>query len=504
MTKNNEHGGPGENGRPEVTAPKIWKSVRKILKSSRNPLEFEKWIADLNFIAEVDGAILIAARDEIQAQRVNQDYIRVINNVWKGCDPRGRRVKVESRTQISPDLIELAPKSAREKLSAAAPAHNVERAPARMQAGNGSEMTLDTLVIGDANRHAANLVRRIAAGELPDAGCVTFFGLQGVGKSHHLKALAQALADAGRADEVIYITANEFLSCFVSGAMVGDGKALAALKARVAGAKFVLLDDLHVICGKTGTEVLFFEILRSVTTPDILGQRGYVFVAADAAPADIPGLSPRIRSDLLGGVLVELAMPDDAMMEQILARRVATFRERSPEFDLTPEMMERIVFAAEEGPRVLSGILLSIYSDTVCNERRVTPEIVENAIQRHVGRPVEPRVEEIKRAISEVSGVSRAVMEGASRQKAHCLARHLAMYMACRLTEKSLPQIAQALGGMHHTSVMHGRDRLTALLASTNPADTAKRTEARMLLDRATARLRQIVAGRPRVTRLAS
>lgn len=486
----------GQTGNQSARA--IWTEVRKSLQKSMKGFDFKKWIDRLELIAEVDGQMLVMAQDRIQAQRIDSDYIRVINAAWMAHDGKQRRVVVRSREQIDPDTLALTDALRKEeKARPSAFRDNSARRDRNMLGAKNSlrKQTIDSLVVGQANHVMASIVQGVVEGGEPPSGIITVYGTHGVGKSHHLQALYNALVQQGRGDEVIYITAQEFLTAYVSGSRNGD---TTNLRNRVRKARFVLFDDLHVICGKKGTEQEFWETLREVTACNDDGPAGFVFVASEAPPSETAGLSPRIRSELQGGMLVELETPDLAMMREIVARKIAQLRAHDPDFDLTEDMVERIIYAVDEGPRILTGILVSIYSETAYGNRAVNDEMVDRTILRHVGRTVTPTVDEIKRAVSEATGISRSVMESGSRFAPHCQARHIAFFIAREKTPKSLPQIGQIMGGRHHTTVMHGHKKIVALLASTDSKKKAAREEAKRLIDASYAALKEIVAGRPR------
>lgn len=490
MTERQEDHPPSMDGSDYVPARAIWGSVLQQLGRNVSAAEYAKWLADLVLVAEVNGEILLAARDDLTRSRVEQDYLRLINTVWRRADPGERRVRVESRRNLPAELAAEAFPPGR------APVAMVTVEPplaTRGRVRSFGEMTIDNLVVGEANRNGANFVRRIAEGDLPPFGYTTVYGLPGVGKTHHLKAVHAALVEAGRADEVIYITANEFLTSYVAGARAGD---TSALKARVRGARLVLFDDLHVICGKAGTEREFWETLRAITAPDGGEPGGHVVVAADAPPSQISGLSARIRSELQGGALIELAAPEPDMLCAIMASKVALIRSQAPEFDLPEETIRRIVYSVSDGPRGLTGIVYSIYSETTYAGRPVTEDIVNAVIQRHAGSPAGPSLEEIKRAVCEVYEITRAVLDSGSRLRQHCEARHVTMHLARDLTDKSYPQIGRALGNRHHTSCMHGDRKIAERLSGENGAPPD--TELRCRIDRVRQVLHRIVSQRGR------
>ena len=487
----------GADQNPE-SARAVWAAVRTSLKKNIKGVAYHKWIDRLDLIAEVDGEVLLAAMDPVQAQRIASDYMNVIKAAWLAHDGKRRRVIVKARNEIEPGILELA--ETREAADRPRPQAYRTRMEGRGRNTLGAQNTLrkntlDTLVIGKANHVMASIVRNIVEGGEPPAGIITLYGLHGVGKSHHLQALAHALSAQGRGHEVIYITAQEFLTAYLSGVKSKD---TSNLRDRVRKARFVLFDDLHVICGKRGTEQEFWETLREVTACNDDGPAGFVFVAADAPPSEIAGLSARIRSELQGGMLVELEKPDAAMMRDIVARKTELIRAQDPEFELTESMIDRIIYAVDDGPRILTGILVSTYTESSYVNRPVTDEIVDRAILRHVGRTAVPTVEEIKRAVAEVTGVSRSVMESKSRFAPHCHARHLAFYLAREKTSKSLPQIGKLVGDRHHTTVMHGHKKIADLLASTDTKTAAQREEMKRLIDTVLATLKDIIAGRQR------
>ena len=476
----------------------VWTDVRSSLKKSIKGVAYHKWIDRLDLVAEVDGEVLLAAMDGLQAQRIESDYINIIKAAWLAHDGKQRRVVVKARSDIDPSILELA--ETRDSADRPRPHAFRTRMEARGRNTLGAhnalrKNTLDTLVVGQANHVMASIVGKIVEGGEPPAGIITLYGLHGVGKSHHLQALAHALTAQGRGHEVIYITAQEFLTAYLSGVKSKD---TSNLRDRVRKARFVLFDDLHVICGKRGTEQEFWETLREVTACNDDGPTGFVFVAADGPPSEIAGLSARIRSELQGGMLVELEKPDAAMMRDIVARKTELIRAQDPEFELTESMVDRIIYAVDDGPRILTGILVSTYSESAYVNRPVTDEIVDRAILRHVGRTAVPTVEEIKKAVAEVTGVSRSVMESKSRFAPHCRARHLAFYLAREKTTKSLPQIGNLIGGRHHTTVMHGYRKINDTLADTSSDTAAERDELKRQIDAILAVLKDIIAGRAR------
>lgn len=76
-------------------------------------------------------------------------------------------------------------------------------------------------------------------------------------------------------------------------------------------------------------------------------------------------------------------------------------------------------------------------------------------------------------------------VEMSSRQRSAWLVkpRQIAFYLTCRLTGRSLPEIGRQFGGKDHTTVLHGRRKVAALMAlDADYADRVRALEEKCLL----------------------
>lgn len=81
--------------------------------------------------------------------------------------------------------------------------------------------------------------------------------------------------------------------------------------------------------------------------------------------------------------------------------------------------------------------------------------------------------QEIKRAVAKHFNISVAELDSARRRDSICFARHVAMYLCRELTPLSYPEIGVLFGGRHHTTVIHGCDKI-AKAREENPDQAAE------------------------------
>lgn len=72
----------------------------------------------------------------------------------------------------------------------------------------------------------------------------------------------------------------------------------------------------------------------------------------------------------------------------------------------------------------------------------------------------------IQATVAEYFGVTVVDMRSAARPQVIAKPRQAAMYLATRMTARTLPEIGRMFGGRDHTTVIHARDSMAALRRS--------------------------------------
>jgi chromosomal replication initiator protein len=452
----------------------IWADVTKRLQSLLDAADYERWILDLRLIAEIDGEILIAARDRLAYDRVNVDHKRMIQRVWRGLDPKKRSIRLECWRTAGPEVRGLVD-DPWQKLDGAQANDNVtllsdakasQSAPAPVS--SAPEFSFDTLVVGPSNDIAQRVAQRIASGQQTGTPMTLIYGRQGTGKTHLLHALRNECKLRTPDREVVYLTAEEFMSAYHEGVKAKD---TTDLKRRLRAASILLVDDLHRISGKPGTETELFQNLR-----EVINHGGVVVLVADDAPGDIKGFSPRMRSELKGAAAVEIGLPDGEMRRAIVERLADHILQGAPDFVVSPAMVSRIVAGIRGPGRELCGAVWSLYTEARFGEITPTDEMLERIIRRHEGEQREPSIDQVKRAAMKVFSISKTDIESPCKAQAVVYPRQIAMYLCRKLTRKSYPQIAHSFGKRDHTTVLYAYRKLLKKIET--DADIARDVDA--------------------------
>lgn len=264
------------------------------------------------------------------------------------------------------------------------------------------------------------------------------------------------------------------MSAYLDGVKARD---TSGLKRRLRAASILIVDDLHRIAGRPGTENELFQNIREVT-----GNGGQVVLVGDSAPGETVGFSKRMSSEIKGATAVEVGLPDAAMRREILARLAAHISASHPEFRLSDDMIQKLNAGIRGPGRELTGAVWSLYTEAGFGSEEPTMEMLDRVIRRHAGEQREPTIDVIKKATLKVFPISKTDLEGPSKMQAYVYPRQIAMYLCRTLTRKSFPQIGRAFGKRDHTTVLYAFRRIRkALPDDTRLAEDIARVEAAIL-----------------------
>lgn len=333
--------------------------------------------------------------------------------------------------------------------------------------GSGAKRTaVPEFIVGDANRVAFEAVRRAACDSQGPGGPALVFvhGVCGVGKTHLLRYGA-AMCRRHRRDAKIRVTSGEL---FISGYVQAiQNNAVAEFQKRHRRLDLLVIDDVHVIAGKDGTQQ---ELIRTLNDLQLNG--GRVILASDAHPRDIARMHAALSSRLVAGVVVPVGRPGEDLVRRLIPalckRRGLSLDPRAQEV-----LVQRVLEDDAATVRDIEGTLTQIQamSNLLEHDRALflTTEHVRRAVEMRAGersgiRPGPVGIDRIIESVCRELAVTREDLGGKGRAKKVVLARELIVYLGKRHTGRSYPELAMAIGRPNHSTVITAHNRFQARL----------------------------------------
>jgi chromosomal replication initiator protein len=309
--------------------------------------------------------------------------------------------------------------------------------------------TFETFVVGPSNRlpHAAAL----AVSDTPALAYNPLFlyGGVGLGKTHLLHAIGHSCERKGL--QVLYLSSEQFTNDLINAIRTRNTE---DFRLKYRNTDILLIDDIQFIAGKESTQEEFFHTFNTLHAAN-----KQIVLTSDRPPKAIPTLEERLRSRFEWGLLADIQPPD---LETRIA--ILQFKAQSQPIPISQDLITLIAQRVVSNIRELEGALNKLVAHTALTRTTLSPEQMDEALQDIVIAPKTLTTEKVIEAVTQFYGVSQEELIGRRRNKEIIRPRQVAMYLARKETQASLPEIGALLGGRDHTTVLYGVEKINGHL----------------------------------------
>jgi chromosomal replication initiator protein len=427
-----------------IGAARAYELVRKELVVEFGADFFRSYIDQLRLVAEMDGVLLFRAGSRVAQDRLRQQVQHRLEARMRVYVPNMGPTEILLENEIPEDVLSLADARIEPHRAAAEQQH----LPA---------LDFDNFCVDESNHRAFTVAQMIAAGAGTPFPTWLVHSPPGCGKTHLLTAIARGATAQGR--KVLMMTGQEFLEQFQSA--LHKKRDSSVFKDMVRAPDMLIIDDFHRICGKKATEEEAFDAFYDVTR-----RGGQVVLAANHGAEGLAGLDETLRAKLKGAAASEINEPGPALRRRILDQRVAFHARGTPGFNVAPEALDMIADRMHVTGRELDGAVCQLLIEwKISGGTTVTLDAAATALQNKLSDSAERRitVQLVQKVVARHYGMTPQQLLERTRRHAIARPRQVAMFLACKMTHASLPDIGQRFGGFDHTTIMYARDRIAAL-----------------------------------------
>lgn len=309
----------------------------------------------------------------------------------------------------------------------------------------------NNFIQGNNNRYVFEAAKYVSSNPGMEYNPLYIYGSVGIGKTHLLQAIGNSYIENNPNAKVFYIDGSGFRDEYVSGL---QNKKPEIFKRKYKSLDMLLLDDLQLLESAQETSKELFEIFQSLDN----ASKQMVFVS-DKPPKELRNIEARLKNRFEKSLILSIEPPQYETRLAIIERKL---------FDLHTNIDEKVMeYMAENittDVRKIEGAIRAYLS--VRDLMKITPDIEQceklNIFKDYfTSKPKlnNATIKEIKKIVADYYGIEISSFESRDRTKFISKARHVAMYLACEYTKKSVTEIGLDFN-RDHASVIHARDKV--------------------------------------------
>jgi chromosomal replication initiator protein len=312
-------------------------------------------------------------------------------------------------------------------------------------------LTFETFMVGTSNQvahAAASRVAIAAVGSPVSFNPLYVHSAAGLGKTHLLSAVVNRVQQSQPGRKALMLTAERFMYGFIHALRNRD---TLAFKDQFQSIDVLLIDDFQFLQGKAMQQ----EFCHAFNS--LVDSKRQVVIAADVPPAQLDTIDQRMRSRLMGGLVIDIETPDYDLRRRILASRHAIMAGLDSSMAVPSEVLDMIATRVTGGGREIEGALNRIVAYQQFNRQPITLDLA-GMVLREANASVDTgriKIEDILKVIGRHYNVAKADLLSPRRARTVVMPRQVGMYLAKKLTSRSLPEIGRRFGGRDHSTVLH-------------------------------------------------
>ena len=428
----------------------LWQAVLGEIELSISRGNFVTWFKNTCLLRNDEERIIIGVPNVFIKQQLERKYNDLVVTTLRKNGATAERVEYKIHSALTPTRDEepmvLTPSPSGAKPTAAPRAQTTALTHAYRQ-GLNERYTFDNFIVGSGNELAYAACQAVAATPGTKYNPLFLYGGVGIGKTHLIQAVGNAVLTNNPKARVVYVSSEQFLQEFVDALRYKKNTDFADF---YRGADVLIVDDVQFIAGKEKVQEEFFHTFNALHQAS-----KQIIISSDKPPRDITTLEERLRSRFVWGMSIDMQTPDFETRCAILQTKAHTHGVGLPN-DVTDYLATNV----QTNIRELEGALNQLLA--FCEMRGLEPNltIATSLLGSAQTRPKHISARQIIERTARHFQIPLEDIVGPKRDKDIVVPRQIAMYMLRSELHLSFPKIARELGRKDHTTAIHSIEKI--------------------------------------------
>lgn len=441
----------------------IWNKTLSNIKTIVDPLSFNTWFNNIDFIDIKDNSLRLAIPIMFYKAHIEQNYkdtileelnklltVSVDNIIYILKDDLNDVLEDEVKSREPTVVLDIDNKDFNSNLK--------------------PNYTFDTFVVGESNKfaQAASLAVAENPGKLYNP--LFIYGNSGLGKTHLMHAIGNYIKEKHK-KRVLYVTSDDFMNDFTGLARKNSHDNnldyIDFFKNKYRNIDVLIIDDIQFLGGAEKTQQEFFH-----TFNNLYNDSKQIIVSSDRSPEDLKVLEDRLRTRFCWGLQVDISPPDCNLKVAIIKKKI-----KGEDITLSDEVINYIASNVGNDVRQLEGAItrLVAYSVIMC-ENNITTSFAMEALKDFSKKQAPTDQNNIRRIQKEVANFYKISFDDIKSKKRNpglAIPRQVGMYLCRKLTNEPFERIGIEFGGKNHATVIHACNKIREEMKVDNNLRTA-------------------------------
>lgn len=419
---------------------RLQREIIQELGKRLDPKSLSAWFSCLNLTAINPDSIVFETPNPFISNWIRQNY----HDELARAASQILGAKVSVCYEINPDMApaleeQLETQKPRRVEKPAAPS-----SPIAPVTGLNPDFRFDNFVVGPSNQFAYAACQAVAEKKARNYNPLFIYGGVGLGKTHLLCAIGNALHLANPKLRIICIQAETFMNEMILAIRNESMDQFRKLYRKECDV--LLMDDVEIIAGKERTQEEFFYTFNDLHS---VGKK--IIFTSDKYPKEMTTLEERLRSRFEAGILVDIQPPE-------FETRLAIIKRRSEleGINLPHEVAVYMAEAVRANIRKLEGSLIRLAAVSSISGSPISVTLAEEVIRAILDDSESSlSTETVIKTVAAHFKIKPSDLKSQKRNRKYAVPRQIAMYLCRELCRQSYPEIGASFGGRDHSTVIH-------------------------------------------------
>jgi chromosomal replication initiator protein len=426
-----------------------------------NHQSFNTWFRPISYATKDESTVYLRVPNDVFRDWITSNYFDVLEESLQELNLDGYKVSftVEEKQQGTAGKQAKALESLPVESNRAPSKHpyNRSRGMAKFIESETSEFrlnpkyTFETFVVGSCNQfaHAAAL----AVVDMPSKtyNPLYVYGGVGLGKTHLMHAIGQAIQAKDDSLCLTYISSEKFMNELINA--IRYDKTI-SFREKYRNIDVLLMDDIQFLAGKERTQEEFFHTFNA-----LYEAQKQIVISSDCPPREIPTLEERLHSRFEWGLIADIQPPDLETKVAILKRKAEIEK-----IDLPDNVALFIASKIKSNIRELEGSLVRLVAYASLKGLPIGLDLAQEVLRNIIDDDSDSvSIDLIQRTVARHYNLKVADLKSKNNSRMIAVPRQVAMYLCKTMTKASLPEIGREFGNKHHTTVLHSINKIGQL-----------------------------------------